>query len=269
MSSELPKTPPPGRILVVDDEVNIRKGLQAVLRKVGHQVHGVSSGEEALEALEAFPCDVAIVDIRMPGMTGVELLAQVHDRWPHVAVVLLTGHGTLQSAMAAVKAGAHDYLLKPAQPAEIRRVIDDALVASRRLREQEWLMASLRTGLQRLDQLPAEPPPETAVPPAKRVIQAGDLYIDLQSYEVRRGEAPVLLTPSEFKLLTVLAQRAGDVIEYASLVKLALDYEAEPWEAKELIKRHVFALRQKIEPDPASPHYILNVRGVGYRLKLH
>jgi len=83
---------------------------------------------------------------------------------------------------------------------------------------------------------------------------------------VRREDELIPLTPSEFQLLVTLASRPGEVIDYVTLVRLALDYEAESWEAKELIKRHVFALRRKIERDPSSPKYILNVRGVGYRL---
>ena len=100
----------------------------------------------------------------------------------------------------------------------------------------------------------------------RRPIVIGDLEIELQAHEVRQGGSPIALTPSEFQLLVALATHPGEVLDYVTLVRLSLDYEAEPWEAKELIKRHVFSLRQKIEPKPASPQYILNVRGVGYRL---
>jgi two-component system response regulator ResD len=254
----------PGKILVVDDEANIRTGLRAILARDGHEVKDAASGEEALPILELFSCEVAIVDIRMPGMSGVELLHEIRTRRPFVAVVLLTGHGTLETAMAAIKEGAHDYLLKPAQPEAIREAVSSALASARRDREQTQLMDSLRAGLQRLGELPADPSPEPLA--GRRAIDVGALHIDLQAYEVRRDDEPISLTPSEFQLLVALASRPGEVIDYITLVRLALDYEAESWEAKELIKRHVFALRRKIESDPSSPQYIVNVRGIGYRL---
>jgi DNA-binding response OmpR family regulator len=121
-----------------------------------------------------------------------------------------------------------------------------------------------------MEQLPAEPRQATGSPGGRppRTITTGDLHIDLAAYEVRRGDQVLSLTPSEFQLLVNLASRPGEAIDYVTLVRQTLDYEAEPSEAKEPIKRHVFALRQKIEPEPSSPCYILNVRGIGYRLAI-
>jgi len=113
----------PGKFLIVDDETNIRTGLKAILTRDGHQVMDVGSAEEALPVLETFPCEVTIVDIRMPGMSGLDLLNKIRTRWPAVAIILLTGHGTLETAMRAVKEGAHDYRIKPAQPEAIRQAV--------------------------------------------------------------------------------------------------------------------------------------------------
>ena len=172
--------------------------------------------------------------------------------------------------MTAVKEGAFDYLLKPTQPEEIRQTVFSALAASRRQREEMQLFNSLRSSLQRMEELPATQSPASGTQSDKqanqRRIQVGDLQIDLPAHEVRLADEIVSLSPSEFQLLVVMARRPGEVIDYVTLVQLSLDYEAESWEAKELIKRHIFSLRQKIEPEPASPRYILNVRGVGYRL---
>jgi DNA-binding response OmpR family regulator len=270
----------PGKILIIDDEANIRRGLQTILAKDSHDVREASSAEEALTTLETFACEAAIVDIRLPGMTGDQLLPEIRARWPAISVVLLTGHGTLETAMTAVKEGAFDYLLKPTQAAEIRQTMKAALVTSRQAREQSHLFAAIRGSLERIDQLPGDALPADG-PAIKgranhsaagvkinnnRYLTAGDLVIDLRGYQVRRGGEEVALTPSEFQLLAALASRAGEVINYVTLVRLSLEYEAEPWEAMELIKRHVFSLRQKIEPEPSSPRYILNVRGIGYRL---
>lgn len=258
----------PGNILIVDDEVNIRNGLRAVLAKEGHEIQEAASAEETFSLLATFSCEVAIVDIRMPGMPGTELLATVRKRWPHIAVILLTGHGTMSTAIAALKEGAHDYLLKPSQPEAIRQAVAEALASARRQREESHLLDTLRVGLQRLEELPSSPPMAISGTAERSLIVVGDIRIDQQAYEVQLGGESLSLTPSEFSLLVVLAENINQVVDYLTLVRLGLGYEAQPWEAKELIKRHIFSLRQKIEPDPASPRYILNVRGVGYRLVL-
>lgn len=270
MQADMPPGVEPGKILIVDDEDNIRNGLRAVLLKDGHDIRDADNGDEALKILQSFACEAAIVDIRMPGISGVELLQEIRSRWPTISVVLLTGHGTLETAMAAVKEGAHDYLLKPAQPDTIRQTAAAALIASRQHREQARLLDSLRSGLERLENLPAgdAAPRESATDrqTSPNTINVADLQINVQAHSVSRGGRPISLTPSEFQLLVALGWRAGQVVDYVTLVRLALDYEAEPWEAKELIKRHIFSLRKKIEPEPSLPRYIVNVRGVGYRL---
>jgi len=259
----------PGTILIVDDEKNIRKGLRTVLQRDGHTVRDASTAEEALQLLNSNFYEAAIVDICMPGMTGTELLQQVNANWPHVSVILLTGNGTLDSAIAAVKAGAHDYLLKPASPASIRQALARALAQSRRDQEQIRLLDTIRTSLQRLDgELDSmENHSDTAGQPDHLTL--GDLVINQQAHQILRAGEPIAVTPSEYKLMVALVSRAGEVIDYVTLVNLVLDYEAELWEAKELIKRHVFSLRQKIELDPSEPQIILNVRGVGYRMPRH
>jgi DNA-binding response OmpR family regulator len=255
-----------GRVLIVDDEVNIRAGLRDVLVKDGHVVQEAGSGEEALTVLETFECDAAIVDIRMPDMSGVELLENIRARWPHIAVIMLTGHGTMETAMVAVKEGAHDYLLKPARSEAIRESLAAAVAASRRQLAEDHLLQSLRVGLSRLEDPAAVHAADAPGSVEARQLLVGDLHIDLGSHEVRRDGTLVHLSPSEFKLLVTLASRPGEAIDYATLVESGLGYEAELWEAKELVKRHIFAMRHKIEPDPTAPRYILNVRGVGYRL---
>jgi DNA-binding response OmpR family regulator len=255
-----------GRVLIVDDEVNIRAGLRDVLAKDGYVVKEARGGAEALTTLETFECDAAIVDIRMPDMSGIELLEKIRARWPSIAVIMLTGHGTMETAMVAVKKGAHDYLLKPARSEAIRESMATAVAASRRRVAEAHLLESLRVGLSRLEDPAAVHAAETPSSVEARQLLVGDLHIDLGSHEVRRDGALVHLSPSEFKLLVTLASRPGEAVDYSTLVESGLGYEAELWEAKELVKRHIFAMRHKIEPDPTAPRYILNVRGVGYRL---
>jgi DNA-binding response OmpR family regulator len=97
-------------------------------------------------------------------------------------------------------------------------------------------------------------------------LQLGDVQIDFQAHELSRGDERIPLTPSEYEILMTLASGHGETVDYASLVKSALDYDVDQEEAKELIKRHIFTLRQKIGPDFEVPRYIVNVRGYGYRL---
>jgi DNA-binding response OmpR family regulator len=259
----------PGSILIVDDEAAIRQGLTAVLARDGHQVAAASGVDEALQALERGAFEAAIVDIRMPGRSGIELLREIKERQPSTAVILLTGQGTLETAMAAIQAGAADYLLKPAQPALIRRTVNEALHAARRDQQQAKLLQTLRSGLNALDTLPAvgpspSRPSGTAVSSNVQII--GELQINRPAHKVTVKDRDVPLTPAEYRVLLVLADRPGEVVDYLTLVRQALGYDAELWEAKELIKRHIFAMRQKLELDPARPRLILNVRAVGYRL---
>ena len=146
-----------GQILIAEDEANIRAGLCDVLGQDGHAVNDVGSGEEALAVLATGLFDAAIVDIRMPGMSGIELLQSIQARWDHLAVIILTGHGELDSAMAALKAGAHDYMLKPAQPETIRQTVLEAVRVSRARRERSRLLDAMRSGLLSLRQALGEP----------------------------------------------------------------------------------------------------------------
>ncbi|UCC54672.1 MAG: response regulator transcription factor [Anaerolineaceae bacterium] len=267
--SDEQKIPIPGKVLIVDDERNIRLGLRSILLKDGHEVVDVGSVEAALECLATFACETAVVDIRMPGMSGVTLLHEIRQRWPFVSVIMLTGHGTMETAITAVQEGAFNYLLKPAKPETIRQTVNEALIAARRNRQETQLLDTLRMGLQQLETVPASPPYAASDPLASKapaVLTFGELQIDQRAHTVKVAEAPVALTPTEYKVLLHLAQRAGEVIDYVTLVRLALKYDAELWEAKELIKRHIFAMRKKLEADPSNPRILINVRGVGYRL---
>jgi len=257
----------PGRVLLVDDEINICSGLHTVLARDGHEIRTAGSAEEALNLLASYACEAAIVDICLPAMTGDEFLSVAHQQWPHLAVLLLTGNGTLETAMAAVRAGACDYLLKPARPPIIRQAVWKALATARERSQRAELLTSLRTVLQHLDGLqPAAPSAMTPV--HQQTLTIGDLHVDRHTHEVRCGGAVIALTPSEFSLLSTLAEHAGQAVAYVTLAQASLGYAADPWEAKELVKRHILTLRQKIEPHPETPRYLLNIRGIGYRLQL-
>jgi len=101
------------RILVVDDEEIVLLSCERILAEEGYEVHTRLSGKEALELLAEEPFDLAIVDLKMPGMDGMELLRRIKQDYPHISVVMITGYSTVESAVEAMKAGAFDYLPKP------------------------------------------------------------------------------------------------------------------------------------------------------------
>ncbi len=249
------------KILVVDDEPAIRSGLTAVLETAGYSVDAVDSAEAALDYLEKRPVDLALLDIRMSGMSGVELMQEIKQRWPHVAVILLTGYGSLDSAIAAVRAGADDYLIKPSGAETIKESVARALDRHMRERRRNEILEQLRQSLSELND--GLRPPSTG---PSTVLRVADLSVDLQRHEARRGTELLSLTPTEFSLLSYLMRHAGRAITHQELVREVQGYDTEVWEARELIKYHVHTLRQKLEPDPSNPRYIHTVRGIGYKL---
>ncbi|MFQ5593722.1 MAG: response regulator transcription factor [Anaerolineae bacterium] len=249
------------KILIVDDEPAIRSGLSTVLSTAGYSVNAVESAESALIYLEKHPIDLALLDIRMGGMSGVELMQEIKGRWPHVSVILLTGYGGLDSAIAAVRAGADDYLLKPSGAEIIKESVAKALDRHVRERRRDELLGQLRESLNQLDRGLGP----TAIAPAS-VLRVDDLSVDPAAHEAERGGAPLNLTPTEFTLLTYLMRNADRAIGHQELVREVQGYDTEVWEARELIKYHIHTLRQKVEPDPANPRYIVTVRGIGYKL---
>lgn len=257
----MPAVSDQAKILIVDDEPAIRSGLTTVLGAAGYSVEAVDSAEQALLYLEGHKIDLALLDIRMPGLSGVELMQEIKGRWPHVAVILLTGYSSLDSAIAAVRAGADDYLLKPSGAEAIKESVAQALDRHARERRRDELLDELRESLNQLDAGLGEP----SIGPSSALVVA-DLRIDPLRHVAERGGEVLNLTPTEFTLLTYLMRNADRAIGHQELVREVQGYDTEVWEARELIKYHIHTLRQKVEPDPSNPRYIVTVRGVGYKL---
>jgi len=231
------------RTLVVDDEERIRYFLSKTLERVDHVVATASSGEEALDLLRDNAFDVAIVDLNLGGrVDGLKVLEAIRWRWPGMAVVILTAHGSLESAMAAIREGVDGYLLKPAKPEEVREAVQQALERREGLREEEE--------------------------EERRIVQRGGFFVDLDQHLATRDGETLNLRPQELKLLVHLMQNAPKVISPPELVRVVRDYDPEDlYEARQIIKWYIHRLRQRVEPDPSSPRHILNVRGVGYKFK--
>jgi len=230
------------RVLVVDDEWPIRSALVRSLTLLGYDADEASSGYEALEMLGHHHYDVMVIDLRMPGMDGTEVMQQVHRIYPKLPIVVLTGYGTLESAMIAIRSGAVDYLLKPAKIRDLAAVVAKAL--------QERLTA-------------------LGEPPVESILRVGPVTLDRQKRlvivamgstdNVLRAE----LTPSEVTLLAYLMQRPGVVVSCQELCR-ALGYEVSAEEAQVIVRPHISRLRKKVEPAPERIQLIRTVLARGY-----
>ncbi|MBL8058861.1 MAG: response regulator [Anaerolineales bacterium] len=222
------------RLLVVDDEPAIRRFLRTALAAQGFQVFEAAAGQAGLDGVLAHRPDLVILDWGLPDLDGVEVLRRLRA-WSAVPVIMLTVREAEADKIAALDAGADDYLTKPFGAGE--------------------LLARIRAALRR-----------AAAPAAgEAVFQNGDLSVDLARRVVRRAGAEVALTPTEYDLLRVLVVHAGKVLTHTHLLR-------EVWGAGyddlHMLRVNISNLRRKIEPDPARPRYVVTEPGVGYRLRV-
>ena len=262
-----------GKVLIIDDEASLRQTLTRILQKIGCETMTAVDGREALEMLAEQRFDLVYLDIHLPELDGLQILKEIRQQNPRLPVILLTGYGSMQSAVEALRLGASDYLLKPVDPevlvARTRIVLNEQAIERRR-REIREQIAALREELQALDRESPEnqPPPLPLPTPQDRFLKRGCLILDMQAQRATFGENVLALPPAAFDYLVVLAHNSPDVVDYHSLVTEAQNYDVDSNEARELSKWHIHVLRQALEENPQDPQYILNVRGVGYRLLL-
>jgi DNA-binding response OmpR family regulator len=232
--------------LIVDDEESIRFVLAETMQRDGHMVSTAENGEEALDYLRETPFDLILLDLMLGGrVDGLEVLKAVRWRWPDAVVVILTAHGSLETAMEAIRGGVDRYLLKPIRPDDLRAAIDEALDQQRRRSRQEF-------SDQRKD----------------RILQYGPFTVDLHKHIMTLYGKVIDLTPREFKLLVHLMQNTHRVVPPTELVQVVRQYNCQDvYEARQIIKWYIHRLRHKVESDPAHSRYILSIRGVGYRFK--
>jgi two-component system KDP operon response regulator KdpE len=221
------------RVLVVDDERPIRRFLHASLGTHGYVVSEAANGQEALAAVSADRPDIVILDLGLPDIDGTEVTRRLRE-WTQVPIIILSVRGHETDKIAALDAGADDYVTKPFSTGE--------------------LMARMRAALR-----------HSVRPETEPVFEVDDLKVDIGRRRVSVGERAVSLTPTEYGVLRVLAQHAGKVLTHRQLLRQVwgVSYETET----HLLRVNVSNLRRKIEPDPARPHYILTEPGVGYRMR--
>ena len=223
-------------ILIVEDEHAVARGLQYALEQEGYDVTLARSGEEGLEIATRSAPDLVLLDVRLPGMGGFEVLRRLRAAGTKSPVLMLTARDEEVDKVIGLELGADDYLTKP---------------------------FGLRELLSRIKALLRRAYGDLADAVGGRVIRHGDLVIDLDRRRVQRGDRRISLTPTEFEILRHLASKPGRVYTRSELLDLLRDYEALDQDEK-TINVHVSHLREKIEDDPATPAFVLTVRGVGY-----
>jgi two-component system, OmpR family, KDP operon response regulator KdpE len=221
------------RVLVVDDERSIRRFLKASLGSQ-FEILEAANGEEALTVVATERPDIVILDLGLPDLDGVEVTRRLRE-WTQIPIIIVSVREQENDKIAALDAGADDYLTKPFGVGE--------------------LMARLRVALRRSAQIDLEP-----------VFRSGNLVVDLNQREVRVNEQLLSLTPTEYELLRNLAKHAGKVLTHDQLLRAVwgTGYESET----HMLQVNISNLRRKIEPDPSRPVYIVTEPGVGYRLKI-
>ena len=222
----------PARVLIVDDEPNIIGTMAPLLRAKGYDALTATTGRGALERLDRDKPDLVVLDLGLPDMDGVDVCVAMRQS-SGVPIVVLSARGTEGDKVRALDAGADDYVTKPFGAEE--------------------LLARIRAALRRA---------ETPVPASEPIIRGG-LVIDRGRFRVLRDGEEVRLTPKEFELLTYLAQYPGRVLTHRTILKAIWGPHAG--DQPEHLRVVVGSLRKKIEPDPASPKYVLTEPWVGYR----
>jgi two-component system, OmpR family, KDP operon response regulator KdpE len=225
-----------GRVLVVDDEPQIRRSSRVTLRANGYDVEEAATGEAALDLASVSPPLLVILDLSLPDTNGVEVTRQLRE-WTQVPIVILSVRGDDDAKVRALDAGADDYLTKPFSVPE--------------------LLARMRVALRHCG---------VQSEAARGPLVSGDVEIDLTRRVVRRGGLDVHLTPTEYGLLRFLAQHAERVVTHGQLLRAVLGPGYE--DAIGSLRVYITNVRKKLEADPSAPRLIVTEPGVGYRLKL-
>lgn len=221
-----------GRILVVDDEPQIRRIMRTELTRAGYEVDDAKTGEEGLGKVRDFRPDLVLLDINMPGMGGLAACRAIRSD-ANAAIIMLTVHNTESAKVEALDAGADDFVTKPFSTPE--------------------LLARIRAALRRLPVSHSSP----------NTLRVGQLTIDFAARTVAQGSASSHLTPKELDLLRYLTQHANEAVSHRELLQAV--WGPDYGDQVDYLRVFIKSLRKKIEPNPESPRYITTEPWVGYR----
>jgi len=223
------------RVLVVEDDPTMAEVLAAYLGKAGYDVNVVADGAEALHAWQRRAPDVVILDILLPGLSGLEVLRRRRDAGDAAAVIMLSALGEEEDRLVGLETGADDYVVKPFSPREVLLRVEALLRRTERLAGGQL----------------------------HSVIEHGDLRIDFAARTATRAEAKLALTAREFDLLGFLAGHPGQTFGKAELLRRVWGWD---FGDTSTVTVHVRRLREKLEGDPSNPQLVLTVGRSGYRM---
>jgi DNA-binding response OmpR family regulator len=219
------------RLLVVEDEPGIAFALETDLRSEGYDVTVATTGDDASQRARTEPFDLVLLDVMLPGKDGFEVCREIRRAGVRTPIILLTAKSQEAEKVMGLELGADDYVTKPFSPRELR--------------------ARIKAALRR------------AAPESPDVFRFGDSEVDFARCEVRRGDKAIDLSALEFKLLSVFVRNRGRVLTREQLLDAAWGRDVSLNDR--VVDNHIVSLRRKIEPDPARPRFLLNIRGLGYR----
>jgi two-component system OmpR family response regulator len=252
------------RILIVDDEPGVRFVLKKTLAAEGYDLELASDGGEAIRKLDGADFDVLLVDLKMMPVDGLQVINALRAKRSDAAVIILTAHSTIESAVEALRLGAFDYLFKPAAPEVIRDRVREAVHYSRQVTRRTRLLGQVETLRQSLMDLDADAGPAGQATAPDRFLRSGKLVVDKYHRSAMLDGEVLDLTTAEFDLLEALVAAAPQTIEPRELARRALHYDPQEIEARQTVKYHIHQLRRKLGDDPKNPKYIKTVRYKGY-----
>ncbi len=233
-------------ILVVDDEPVARQSLTDILKLEGYTVASAPNGQAAVEHVRTHNVDLLIVDLKMPGMDGLEVVQVVNQVSPETEVILLTAYGSTETAIQALRLRIHDYLLKPASPVQIIATVKKGL--------------SRRSAKSRLNNISAADSDS-----GQEIFSLKDgTVVDLSRRQIKFKSRIEHLTPAEGRLLRILMENKGKVFSHRELVLLVQGYDTSQREAPEILRPLVSRLRHKLDQFPSLSEQVVSVRGTGY-----
>lgn len=266
--------PPLVRILIVDDEENTRSAIKRALELLGYQTEDAANGSQAISWLSRAKFDLVLLDLNMPEVNGVQVMDFIQTNQLGLAVIVLTAHATLDSAITAIKTGAVDYLLKPQSIQNIHKTIQHAIkTRSTEIHRQELIgiientLNRLKSSNERPDkQMTSFSPDQTQTPTAKLILNAEEMTATV-TQGVPIKTRTVKLTSDQFAILSYMNLYTGKLVTNVQLAEIPLKYkDMSPNEANQIIRPHILRIRKKIELDPVNPILIRTIRGAGYLL---
>lgn len=252
----------PFLVLVVDDEVTMRRSIADILRLEGYRVQMAGNGEEAIQCLKNESYDLILLDLKMPGISGVDVLRFASEISPETQIILLTAHGSMESAIEALRHGAQDYLLKPSSPETILASVAKALKARADYLQRQRLLSQLEASVQALKGN-KETNPQPLPRRDEKVIGNG-VCVDFNRQMLWKDNVRVSLTSAETKLLKVLLENQGVVFTHQELVFKVQGYNTTQKEAPGVLRPLVSRLRRKLAKFTGMQDLIVSVRGKGY-----